>query len=441
MTTTITPLGSYRNDSPYPFCPGCGHKSILDHLNEALIRMEVDPAKTVIVSDIGCSGLSDQYFITSAFHGLHGRSVTYATGIKLAQPDLTVIVVMGDGGTGIGGTHLLNAARRNIGVTVMVFNNFNYGMTGGQHSATTPEGAVTTTTPGGNLERPLDICASVGVNGAGYVWRGTNFDSDLTERIIEAIESNSFALLDIWELCTAYYVKTNQFTRRALDETLERLGFETGVLYRDQRPEYSVALRSAGAQLLGGAPIGPLPIPEDYAVKLDHPFLIELAGSAGGRVRSAARLGALAAIRSGLYVTQRDDYPITVKTGHSLAKLVFSERPIDYATSAQPDALLILTGDGLSKTKARLKALPTDSVVYTIPEYAELETEALVEVLDPSALPDRVAKGDLALVMLTAAVARSGVFPVEALTAVAADGPFAETNEKAIRQGLQLSAL
>jgi hypothetical protein len=100
-----------------------------------------------------------------------------------------------------------------------------------------------------------------------------------------------------------------------------------------------------------------------------------------------------------------------------------------------------LTSDGLSKTKARLKALPTDSVVYTIPEYAELETEALVEVLDPSALPDRVAKGDLALVMLTAAVARSGVFPVEALTAVAADGPFAETNEKAIRQGLQLSAL
>ena len=83
--------------------------------------------------------------------------------------------------------------------------------------------------------------------------------------------------------------------------------------------------------------------------------------------------------------------------------------------------MLILTGDGLSKTKARLKALPTDSVVYTIPEYAELETEALVEVLDPSALPDRVAK--------------------EALTAVATDGPFAETNEKAIRQGLQLSAL
>ena len=94
----------------------------------------------VIVSDIGCSGLSDQYFATSAFHGLHGRSVTYATGIKLANPELTVIVIMGDGGTGIGGTHLINAARRNIGVTVIVMNNLNFGMTGGQHSTTTPEG-------------------------------------------------------------------------------------------------------------------------------------------------------------------------------------------------------------------------------------------------------------------------------------------------------------
>ena len=101
----------------------------------------------VIVSDIGCAGLSDQYFSTSAFHGLHGRSITYATGIKLARPELTVIVIMGDGGTGIGGAHLINAARRNVGITVLVFNNLNFGMTGGQHSTTTPEGAITATTP------------------------------------------------------------------------------------------------------------------------------------------------------------------------------------------------------------------------------------------------------------------------------------------------------
>ena len=169
---TITPLASYRNDLPYPFCPGCGHSGILDALNAALVRRGTDPAKVVIVSDIGCSGLSDQYFATSAFHGLHGRSITYATGIKLARPDLDVVVAMGDGGTGIGGAHLLNAARRNIGITVLLFNNFNFGMTGGQHSTTTPTGAFTSTTSSGNLERPLDVCATVAVNGAGYVWRG-----------------------------------------------------------------------------------------------------------------------------------------------------------------------------------------------------------------------------------------------------------------------------
>ena len=192
--------------------------------------------------------------------------------------------------------------------------------------------------------------------------------------------------------------------------------------------------------MLGLAPNGPLTIAEGSPVTLDRPFLIELAGSAGGRVRSAARLGAIAAIRCGLYVTQRDDYPVTVKTGHSLSKLIFSERPIDYATASQPDAVLVLTEDGLNKTRIRLKALSAGSVVYTIPEFAELDTEAVVEVIDPSVLPDRVSKSDLALVMLTAAVARSGVLPPDALMAVAADGPFADSNEKAIRAGLQLGS-
>ena len=113
--TTIASIESYRNEKPYPFCPGCGHGAVLDKLNAALVELGTDPSQVVIVSDIGCAGLSDQYFATSAFHGLHGRSITYATGIKLARPELTVIVIMGDGGTGIGGTHLINAARRNAG--------------------------------------------------------------------------------------------------------------------------------------------------------------------------------------------------------------------------------------------------------------------------------------------------------------------------------------
>jgi pyruvate/2-oxoacid:ferredoxin oxidoreductase beta subunit/Pyruvate/2-oxoacid:ferredoxin oxidoreductase gamma subunit len=439
--TTITPLGSYRTDSPYPFCPGCGHKSILDHLNEALVQLQLDPANTVIVSDIGCAGLSDQYFITSAFHGLHGRSITYATGIKLAQPELTVVVVMGDGGTGIGGAHLLNAARRNIGVTVLVFNNFNYGMTGGQHSATTPSGAITPTTPGGNPERPLDVCATVGVNGAGFVWRGTSFDGDLTDRIVEGIQSNGFALLDIWELCTAYFVKSNQFSRRAIDATLEELGFAKGVLYRDDRPEFAATLRSAPAQGVGRQEQARAGIESGWQASLDKPFLLEMAGSAGGRVRSAVRLGALAAIRSDLYSAQRDDYPVTVKTGHSLSKLVLSDRPIDHAGREQPDVLIVLTEDGFRKVQASAGRLPAGAVVYVTPEFADLSTPARVRVVDPGLLPGRVSKGDLALVLLATVLTETGVIPIEALQAAAAEGPFGDTNLTAIEQGVALAGL
>jgi len=245
MTTPIEilPKPTLRTEDDYPFCPGCGHGPVLDALNDALVKLGLAPHEVVIVSDIGCSGLSDQYFTTSAFHGLHGRSITYATGIKLQRPDLEVVVIMGDGGTGIGGAHLLSAARRNIGITVLVLNNFNFGMTGGQHSTTTPEDFITPTTPSGNLEHPLDLCATVGVNGAAYAYRGTSFDDDLVDRIVEGIEVDGFSMMDVWDLCTAYFVRNNKFSRRQIDQTMEALGLESGVLYRNERQEFSAAYR------------------------------------------------------------------------------------------------------------------------------------------------------------------------------------------------------
>ena len=210
------------------------------------MKLGLDPTRVVIVTDIGCQGLGDQYFATHAFHGLHGRSIAYATGIKLADPDLKVIVIMGDGGTGIGGAHLLNAARRNIGLTVLVFNNFNFGMTGGEHSVTTPPGGVTATTRAGNVERPLDVCATVAVNGAGFVWRGTAFDRDLADIIAEAVRSESFALLDIWELCTAYYVPNNEFSRKSLEATRTALGMAAGVLHREDAAGVCAGVAGSG---------------------------------------------------------------------------------------------------------------------------------------------------------------------------------------------------
>src|SRR4030043_1723983 len=250
-------LKTYLDETllPYFFCPGCGHGMITNHLKAALVKFQLNPHKVVIVTDIGCSGLADKYFTTNAFHGLHGRSVTYATGIKLANPELKVIVLMGDGGCGIGGHHLINAARRNIGITVVVFNNFNYGMTGGEHSVTTPIGGITSSTPYGQLEQPMDICQTVAVNGASFVARATSFNKGLPGMVVSAIQTEGFSLVDIWELCTAYYVPNNRFNKSLLENTLASLNFSTGITHQVSRPEYSNAYHQLVANEAGKTPM------------------------------------------------------------------------------------------------------------------------------------------------------------------------------------------
>ena len=417
----ITPLGSYRNQRAYPFCPGCGHGPILDALDGALTTRKVDPAKIVIVSDIGCSGLSDEYFETSAFHGLHGRSITYATGIKLADPDLDVLVIMGDGGTGIGGAHLINAARRNVGITVIVMNNLNFGMTGGQHSTTTPAGAITTTTPLGNLESPLDICGTAGVNGAAMAYRGTSFDDDLSERIAEAMDHPGFAILDIWELCTAYYVRTNRLSRAGMEETMESLGLPRGFIARRDVEEYAVAYRRM-SEAAGGEPVRPESIQTSFESSLEGRRAVYLAGAAGGRVLSAARHAARAAIASGLWAAQRDDYPITVKAGHSIATLVVDPEPIEDVTPA-PDAVVLVAAEGHAGAAKAASRLESGGLFVTLPDLPEVAHGGTTVELDPSIAGMRLAKGDLALAATAAVVELLGLFPIDALQASVASAP------------------
>jgi 2-oxoglutarate/2-oxoacid ferredoxin oxidoreductase subunit beta len=416
----ILPIPTYRNERDYPFCPGCGHGLILNQLNAALVKLGLDPRRVVIVTDIGCQGLGDQYFATHAFHGLHGRSIAYASGIKLADPELEVIVIMGDGGTGIGGAHLLNAARRNIGLTVLVFNNFNFGMTGGEHSVTTPPGGVTATTRAGNVERPLDICATVAVNGAGFVWRGTAFDKDLADIIVEAVQSECFALLDIWELCTAYYVPNNEFSRKSLEVTRTTLGMDAGVLRGETRPEYARALR--GAESRGSAsrgardmPLRPRPLPTLFKSTLDREFRFVIAGSAGGKVRSTARMIGEAAILSGLWAAQQDDYPVTVQTGHSISELIFSPREILFTGVTRPDALVLVTEDGRKMAGRYLKALTPESWLFTTPELAGLETPAHKVVFDFEAAGIKGGRKNLGLLMAAMALRRLDLFQMDAL--------------------------
>ncbi len=439
MTTPISiePHPTLRNEKDYPFCPGCGHGSVLDSLNEAMVRLELEPHEVVIVSDIGCSGLSDQYFRTSAFHGLHGRSITYASGIKLARPDLTVIVIMGDGGTGIGGAHLLAAARRNIGITVLVLNNFNFGMTGGQHSTTTPEGFVTPTTPGGNLEHPLDIVATVGVNGAAYAHRGTNFDDDIADRMAEGISTDGFALLDVWDLCTAYFVPNNKFSRRKIDSTMKDLGLDSGVLYRQERPEFATEYRRQAAAHTAGLRVDV--VEPAVSPTLERRFHFVVAGSAGGRVRSAARLVATAAMQAGWWSAQRDDYPITVKTGPSLSEVIISPEEVNYSGVDRPDVLVIVSEDGLGKSAAFLEKMTGEDTVFVAAGLALPDTAARVVSVDLAGAGRPIPSASRALAMVAHAVDRTGAVPFDRFETVAGQGAFGEKNLDLVAAGVALN--
>lgn len=414
---------------PFPFCPGCGHLTIVKSLDAALVKLQIDPRNLVLVTDIGCQGLSDKFFVTNAFHGLHGRSVTYATGIKLANPDLHVFVLIGDGGCGIGGHHLLNAARRNIGITVLVFNNLNFGMTGGEHSVSTPPDSFTVTTPRGNLEQPFDICSTVAVNGAGFVARTTVFDKTLPDLIVEAAQHDGFALIDIWELCTAYFAPANQFKKETLEETLKQLNFPTGTLQQRARPEYSHAYRAAYQDQRGQPTLAPHPLTTRYANHLTAQQGWVMAGAAGQKIGTAAAAFCRGAILSGLWATQQNDYPVTVKSGHSIADVILSPDPILYMSITKPDVMLVLFPEGLTKERARLSQLSPEATLFITVDLMPVETPARIITLNFSQTGQ--SKTYWTIMALAEMLRQTGIYPVDALRE-AVSGAYADKNLAAI---------
>ena len=408
----INAMETYLTDKlgPLPFCPGCGHDPLIKALDAALVKLQRPANKVVVVTDIGCIGLADRYFVTHGFHGLHGRSLTYACGLKLARPELTVVVLMGDGGCGIGGAHLLNVARRNIGVTLVVANNFNYGMTGGQHSVTTPMDGHTATTPGGNQEVAMDLCGVVGAAGAPWAYRGTIYDKDLPGRIAEAIEQPGFAVLDIWNLCTAYYVPRNKFNKKSLFDLIDRSGLETGLIVDKPRPELGESLR------MTPTPKKATPSLETrYGNEVTRQTGIVIAGSAGEKVRSAATLFAQAAMMAGLNATQKDDYPITVMTGHSVTEVIVSPETIDYTGIDEPDILVVLSVDGLKKSRGQIARLPETCILFAEEGLELPETPARVVRLPLVQTARKISRLTMTTVALGAVLEEIGLFPAEAL--------------------------
>jgi 2-oxoglutarate ferredoxin oxidoreductase subunit beta len=258
---------------PHILCPGCGHGIVLNTLVRVLAKRFTSMDQVALVAGIGCSSRIVGYIDANTLHTTHGRALSFATGLKLSRPELTVIVITGDGdGLGIGGNHLIHAARRNLDLTCILFNNETYGMTGGQLAPTTVLRAFTTTTPYGNKEKSFDAAELVKAAGATFVGRGQAYRPDLLEELIDrAIAHRGFSFLDVMTDCTEYFGRKNA------------LGGGSDLLFSQARGEEAIA------QGLGewpelrdpdGFPIRET-VPMGVLHEVNRPTLEEMMGLAG----------------------------------------------------------------------------------------------------------------------------------------------------------------
>jgi 2-oxoglutarate ferredoxin oxidoreductase subunit beta len=263
--TIAAPLDAqaYRSDYKPVWCPGCGDYSVIASLAKAFAQLGLARENTVLVSGIGCSSRLPAYASTYGFHGVHGRALALATGVKVARPELTVVVASGDGDAfSIGGNHFLHACRRNIDLTCIVMDNQVYGMTKGQASPTTPpewcESALTPHGTGVNSFHPLVIALAAG---ASFVARGFSGDPKFTTRLmVEAIKHRGFSLLQILSPCVTYRPEQKEWktlVRHARESAASAAqaakwlltddGFNTGILFQQDRPVFDPRQPGSGS--------------------------------------------------------------------------------------------------------------------------------------------------------------------------------------------------
>jgi 2-oxoglutarate ferredoxin oxidoreductase subunit beta len=261
---------SYKSGLKPIWCPGCGDFGVLASAYRAFAELDLDPDNTVIVSGIGCSSRFPGFVSTYGFHGVHGRALPTAMGVKLANPDLNVIAVGGDGdGFAIGGGHFPHAARRNVDITYIIMNNQTYGLTKGQVSPTSLHDQKSPSTPFGNLEEPMNVLATAIAADCSFVAQGASFRAkELTELIVEGIRHPGFSFVDAFSPCTAFNNTTQEWKEAVYNLSAEHdpssrpaafaaslsdpMGI--GIFYRSERPTLDGRVRA----MQDAAPAGSL---------------------------------------------------------------------------------------------------------------------------------------------------------------------------------------
>ena len=269
-------LQKLRRNKKFPtiWCSGCGIGVVMGALIRAIDHLGLKNDDVALVAGIGCTARIPIYLDFNTLHTTHGRALAFATGLKIARPDMKVIAIMGDGDAlAIGGNHFIHAARRNIGITALIVNNAIYGMTGGQYSPTTPIGGRATTAPYGNIEPPMPICDLAAAAGANYVARSTVYHAlELDKFLSEAIAKDGFSVVEAVSYCHTTYGRLNKLgtaadMMRALkDNSLSKNAYENlspeerlqntkilrGSFVNIDRPQYTATYSNLITQVQGG---------------------------------------------------------------------------------------------------------------------------------------------------------------------------------------------
>lgn len=415
---------------PHIWCPGCGLGSVLSSLIDALGSSGLDLKNVAVVSGIGCSGRAAGYLNLDSFHTTHGRAIPYATGLKLANPDLTVVVFSGDGDlVAIGGNHLVHAARRNIDLKVVCINNFNFGMTGGQCGPTTPRGAKTTTTSYGNVDKPFNLMNLLAACGAPYVARWTSVHPHYMKIAMgEMLQKDGFSFLEVIAPCPTNFGRRNKMRdlnllKRFLEQsTIEAnpdlrkadIEFDTPILcgkFVDlERPSFVKALEqgiSARVKVAhfrgdGKAPLeedppkaaGSKPPKEASTVEktvIERPIQIKLAGLGGQGIGLLGLIiGRAAAVYDNNQAVYTQEYSPEARGGASSSSIIIASEQINMPYVTEPDIMVSMAQGAYNKYQKEImpksilmidedlvkpKDLPVSVLVRAIPATRMAEEE------------------------------------------------------------------
>jgi len=332
---------SLRTERKMPYCPGCSYQMVIEGIAGSLQDMGINPLDVILVSDIGCCGLIDPLLSCHTIHGLHGRVTALAMGVAIGlnNPHKKVIAIQGDGGVTIGLQHLMEAARLNVNLSLIVQNNMVYGMTGGQISGLSACEFKAEKMPEEKNIPPYDICELAHKAGASYSSRVVA-QGDLNQKMAEVFGTKGFSLLEIWGLCPSYsYKKIKDINKLPCNErTLE-----------NPNDPYYLHIKNSSSLFDELSQIE-----NRFESTLKERLQVIIAGSAGGGVQLAADILAFAGIASGLNTKKKGEYPVTVGTGFSVAEIIFSRNEIYYTRIDTPDVAIIVTQDGLDKIKNRI---------------------------------------------------------------------------------------